>query len=155
MGARAVELSLFEHVADALRSLLSDEVGPWDYRAHRRGIKVWMSAGPPTREHYEAQLVPRRLVDGNDGTMLEIGFHAEHPSLADNQRALDALVAAESSWREQLGSSAEPAPFLGRPEDWRRLSETWPEPDLEDPELILSIAGRLTDYIEALEAFRT
>lgn len=148
-----MELSLFEHVADALRGLLPDELGPWGYRAHRRGIKVWFD-DRVSREHYEAQLVPRRLVDGQAGTALEIGFHAEQPSLEDNEAVLARLLAAEEAWRPGLGDEAEAGPFFGRPEDWRRLSEAWIEPDLDEADLVMSVAGRLTDYIEALEPIR-
>lgn len=58
---------------------------------------------------------------------------------------------AERSWRRALGREPEAGPFLGRPEDWRRLSETWIEPDLDEPDVVMSVASRLTDYIEALE----
>ena len=44
--------------------------------------------------------------------------------------------------------------FLGRAEDWRRLSETLIDPDLGDPELGMEIAARLTDYITTLEPLR-
>lgn len=148
-----MELSLFEHVADALRGLLSDEHGAWGYSAHRRGIKVWFGAAP-SREHYEAQLIPRRFVDGRDGSALEVGFHAEQKDVTTNDAAIAVLLAAESRWRRTLGAEAEAAPFFGRPEDWRRVSEAWLEPDLDDPDLVISIACRLTDYIDAFEPVR-
>jgi len=148
-----MELSRFELVADALRGLVPDELGVWKYRAHRRGIKVWFG-NHANREHYEAQLVPRRLVDGESGIALEIGFHAEQPRLEDNEAAVAHLLSSEKKWRRVLGKEAVAGPFLGRPEDWRRLSETWIEPDLEEPDLVMSVASRLTDYIEALEPVR-
>ncbi len=148
-----MELSLFEHVADALRGLLPDELGTWGYRAHRHGIKVWFDE-QASREHYEAQVVSRRLVDGEPGRALEIGFHAEQPSLAANEAVLARLVAAEERWRPVLGDEAAAGPFFGRPEDWRRLSEAWIEPDLDEPDIVMSVASRLTDYIEALEPLR-
>ncbi len=43
---------------------------------------------------------------------------------------------------------------LGRADHWRRISETWPDPDLDDPELGTELAMRLLDYIEALEPAR-
>ena len=46
-----------------------------------------------------------------------------------------------------------PEPVAG-PEDWRRVSETWIDPDLGDPELGMEIGARLTDYICALEPLR-
>ena len=45
-------------------------------------------------------------------------------------------------------------PFLGRRDDWRRLSELWADPDLSDPAMGFEIAGRLTDYLVALEPCR-
>ena len=43
---------------------------------------------------------------------------------------------------------------LGRAANWRRVSETWIDPDLGDPELAFEIAARLTDYISAIEPAR-
>ena len=40
--------------------------------------------------------------------------------------------------------------FLGRQDAWRRVSETWPDPDLGAPDLGFEIAARLVDYIAAL-----
>ena len=37
---------------------------------------------------------------------------------------------------------------------WQRLSETWADPDLGDPELPMEVAARLADYITALEPLR-
>jgi hypothetical protein len=37
---------------------------------------------------------------------------------------------------------------------WRRISETWSDPDLGDPELVFQLAGRLTEYVQALEPYR-
>ena len=42
-------------------------------------------------------------------------------------------------------------PFLGSRDDWRRISETWPDPDLGEEDLAFELAARLTDYITALE----
>ena len=41
--------------------------------------------------------------------------------------------------------------WLGRADRWRRVSETWPDPDLGDTELPFEVAARLTDYVIALE----
>ena len=40
--------------------------------------------------------------------------------------------------------------FLGN-DTWRRLSETWPDPDLEDPELSIEAGARLADYINSFQ----
>ena len=45
-------------------------------------------------------------------------------------------------------------PFLGRAKSWQRVSETWPDPDLGDPELAIEVAAQLADYISALEPAR-
>ena len=57
-------------------------------------------------------------------------------------------------WRKDLGQEAEAGIFLGRADHWRRISETWPDPNLDDPELGTEMAMRLLDYIEALEPAR-
>jgi hypothetical protein len=44
--------------------------------------------------------------------------------------------------------------FLGRP-GWQRVSETWADPDLSDPELCFEVADRLATYIAALEPLRS
>jgi hypothetical protein len=148
-----MELPLFEQVDDLVRALTPDELGLLHTRAHRRGIKVWFDTAKPGREHYEAQLLARRHVDGADGTALEIGFHAEHPDVDANQAAVDTLGGSEKRWRKILGADAEIGPFYGA-ENWRRVSEAWLEPDLEDPELSFEVASRLVDYLEALEPAR-
>ena len=84
---------------------------------------------------------------------MEIGFHAENRDEAENQSAIDNLLAAEKKWRKELGPEAEVAAFYGA-QDWRRISEAWIEPDLEDPELAFELASRLVDYLIALEPQR-
>jgi len=148
-----MELSVFEQVADAVHAMMPDDLGHWGYSAHRRGIKVWFG-DERNREHYEAQMIPRRLVDGSDGMAIEVGFHAEGRDMADNDAAVALLLQAEKKWRRALGDEAEAGPFLGRPEDWRRVSEAWLDVDLDDDELVMDIACRLTDYISALEPIR-
>ena len=146
----AVDVPLFEQVADAVRSLAPEELGVLQTRWHRRGIKVWFGPEKPPRQHYEAQVVPRRHVDGTDGMVIEVGFHAEHRELDRNEAVIAHLAGAEKKWRRRLGSEAELGVFLGAP-DWRRLSEVWFEPDLEDPELAFEMALRLVDYVSAIE----
>lgn len=148
-----MELSLFDQVADVVRSLTPAELGELRCQARRRGVKVWFDTTKAPREHYEAQLLSRRHVDGRHGMALEIGFHAEHHDTDRNAEALAAITRAESTWREILGDEAEAGTFFGA-ENWRRVSEAWLDPDLDDPELPIEIASRLVDYLEAIEAAR-
>ncbi len=53
-----------------------------------------------------------------------------------------------------MGDAAVVGPFLGRAKSWRRVSETWADPDLGDPELAIELAASLADYITALEPAR-
>jgi len=85
---------------------------------------------------------------------IEVGFHCENRDRAANDRELARLVAAEPTWRPMLGDEAVAGPFFGRPDDWRRLSETWADPDLGDPEIGMELGARLTDYLVALEPVR-
>jgi len=151
--ARAVELGLFEEVADVLRALTPDELGELRNRAHRRGIKVWFDDVKSPREHYEAQLLPRKYVDGRDGMALEIGFHSEHQDVGRNIAVIEHLEDKQKAWQRSLGPEAEIGPFFGA-DNWRRLSEAWIEPDLDDPELAFEVASRLVDYLVAIERAR-
>ena len=148
-----MQLSLFDQVDDLLHALVPDELGRLESRTHRRGVKVWFDTDGAPREHYEAQLLARRHVDGTEGMALEIGWHAEYRDPAENEAAFEALLGKENQWRKKLGTEAEAAPFYGA-DDWRRVSEAWIEPDLEDEELAFEIAGRLTDYMTSLEPHR-
>ena len=132
---------------DAFEGFASAVDGELHSSAHRRGLKVWYNDAK--REHYEAQLI--KLSGGEVG--LEIGFHTEYPKDDDNQAVLDRLVAAEATWREQLGGDAEAGMFLGA-DRWRRISEVWDAPDPDDPESTIEIAARLADYVLALEPLR-
>lgn len=142
-------------MAEALRTLVPSELGTLRLRARRYGVKVWFGPVTPTREHYEAQVIGARHVEGATALALEVGFHAEHPRTEDNEAVLARLGSAERRWRRVLGREAVAGPFLGRPDDWRRISETWPDPDLSDPDLPVELATRLTDYIIALEPLRS
>jgi len=148
-----VELPLFEEVADLVQTMVPAELGELRTRSHRRGIKVWFDSEKPGREHYEAQLLARRHVDGSDGMAVEIGFHSEHRDEARNDEVAAALAKAESRWRRELGAEAQLAPFLGAA-NWRRLSECWIEPDLDEPELAFELAARIVDYVSVLEPLR-
>jgi hypothetical protein len=149
-----VEESLFDDVGDILRGMAPAELGACRYRAHRYGIKVWFGPEKPIREHYEAQVIGAQEVEGASLLALEVGFHAEHPQAAENDRVIAHLLARERGWRRALGREAEVGAFLGRQDAWRRVSETWPDPDLGAPDLGLEIAVRLVDYVTALEPVR-
>jgi len=148
------ELQLFDEVAETLRALLPPEYDDVHLRSRRWGIKVWFGGAEPGREHYEAQVVGSRDVPEATVLAIEVGFHAEHRNPADNEAALARLTAQEKRWRKALGAEPVAGPFLGRAEDWRRVSETMLDPDLGDPELGMEVAARLTDYITALEPLR-
>ena len=146
--------SLFDEVADILRGLAEPGLGEWRCRARHYGIKVWFGPAAPIREHYEAQVIRPDDVKGAKVCALEVGFHSEYPKTGDNDAVLAHLVANERAWWRALGAEAEVAPFLGRADVWRRVSETWPDPDLDAPELALEVALRLVDYVTAIEPVR-
>jgi hypothetical protein len=146
-----MESSLFQDVGDALRGILPSELGTLQVRAHRYGIKVWFGTDRATKEHYEAQVVGAKDVPGARTLALEVGFHSEYPKAAANDAVIARLTAHEKQWRKEVGKEAEVAPFLGRADNWRRISETWLDPDLGEPGLAFEIASRLVDYITALE----
>jgi hypothetical protein len=147
-------VELFEEVCEALRGLVPPELGTFRHKTHRYGTKIWFGPEAPPKEHYEAQVVGVRDVPEAEVLAIEVGFHSEYPKDADNEVVLSELLAAESAWRPELGDEAVADVFLGRADNWRRISETWPDPDLEDPELGTELAMRLLDYIEALEPLR-
>jgi hypothetical protein len=149
-----MEQSLFDEVADALRGMVPEALGPVWHRAHRYGIKLWFGTETPSREHYEAQVISPDAVDDAKVLALEIGFHSEHPKLAENEQVIARLLTNERTWRKVVGKEAVVGPFLGRPDVWRRVSETWPDPDLGDVELPVELAARLVDYVTALEPAR-
>ena len=152
--AGPVEESLFDDVGDILLGVAPDALGPCRFRAHRYGIKVWFGPEKPIREHYEAQVIGAKEVEGASLLALEIGFHSEHPKEAENDAVIAHLLDHERSWRRALGAEAEVGPFLGRNDSWRRVSEAWPDPDLSAPDLGLEIALRLVDYVSVLEPVR-
>jgi hypothetical protein len=149
-----VELHPFDEAAEALRSLVPSDLGELRTRARRYGLKAWFGSADPPREHYEAQVIGPEAVEGAEVLGLELGFHAENRDPAANDETLARLLAREKSWRRVLGDDPVAGPFLGRPDDWRRVSETWPDPDLSDPDLPIELAARLTDFITALEPLR-
>jgi hypothetical protein len=149
-----VELQLFDEVGEVLRGLVPAELGELRTKHHRYGIKVWFGPAKPTREHYEAQVIGARHVAGAEVLALELGYHAEHRDPADNERALATLRAVEPRWRKVLGPDPVAGEFIDDRNGWQRVSETWADPDLGDPDLPFELATRLTDYITALEPLR-
>jgi hypothetical protein len=149
-----VELSIFEEAGEALRGLAPPDLGEYRHRAHRYGVKVWFGPSTPTREHYEAQVVGPDADRRARVLAIEVGFHAEHPKAEENDAVIAHLLASEKQWRRVVGKEAQVGDFLGRQDNWRRVSETWPDPDLDDGDLVIEIATRLTDYITALEPIR-
>ena len=152
--AFAVEIFLFDEVGEALRSLAPPELGEQHCRAHRYGVKVWFGPATPTREHYEAQVVGADADKQATMLAIEVGFHSEYPKAEENDAVIAHLLANEKRWRRAVGKEAQVGDFLGRADKWRRVSETWPDPDLGDGGLVIELATRLTDYITALEPVR-
>ena len=139
--------AFFVEVVEALIGFLPPEQSGFFSRVTGRNAKVWF--GAETREHYEAQLLRRDGV-----TVLEIGFHAEHPDAARSDAVLQRILAGERRWRRTLGREVETGSFLGRPSPWRRASETWADADLADPGTAVDAADRLAAYITAFEPLR-
>ncbi len=146
-------MELFEEVCEALRGLVPAELGEFRHKTHRYGTKIWFGPPDAPREHYEAQVVGAKHVAEAEFLAVEVGFHSEHRKDTENEQVLAALVAQEKAWRPMLGDEAVAGEFLGA-DNWRRISETWPDPSLDDPELGTELAMRLLDYIEALEPIR-
>jgi hypothetical protein len=149
-----VELSLFDEVGEALRGMAPAGLGAFHHRAHAYGVKVWFGPATPPREHYEAQVVGADADQRATLLAIEVGFHAEYPKATENDAVIAYLLANEKRWRRAVGKEAEVGDFLGRADRWRRVSETWPDPDLSDGGLVIELAARLTDYITALEPVR-
>lgn len=146
-----MEIGLFDEVGEAVRGMLPSNLGTVRFRAHRYGVKLWFDTDAPPKEHYEAQVIGAKHVPDATVLALEVGFHSEHPKLAENEATLARLARAERSWRKVVGADATAGPFIGRADTWRRVSETWPDPDLGEDELVMQIAIRLTEYMSALE----
>lgn len=145
-----MEPDLFALIAEVTRSLSNDGLGDMHSRAHKYGTKVWFDAERPPPSHFEAQVMGRRDIDGETGIAVEIGWHGEARSEQDNERTLQALMDRERQWRKPLGIEAEPGEFFNATR-WRRLSETWLEPDLSVQGVDLEIGSRLADYVNALQ----
>jgi hypothetical protein len=146
-----VELGLFDEIGEAVRGLMPPDLGVVRFKAHRYGVKLWFDTDAAPREHYEAQVVGAKHVPDATVLALEVGFHSEHSKVAENEAVLAQLLKRERTWRTILGADAVAGPFLGRADQWRRLSETWPDPDLSDDDLCMEVALRVTEYMTALE----
>lgn len=149
-----MDSQLFEEVGDARRGMLPPDLGELKLRVRRYGIKVWFDAIEPPREHYEAQVIGADAVEDATILAIEIGFHAEHSKAGDNTKVITHLLEQEKQWRRIVGRAAVVGPCLGQAKSWQRVSETWPDPDLGDPELAIELAAQLADYITALEPAR-
>jgi hypothetical protein len=151
------EPALFEDAAAVLPSMIPESLGVLRVDARRWGLKAWFGGGGGGRApsvHYEAQVVGARDVASGVAKKyaMEVGWHAEQSKAEENDALLALLVAGERSWRKVIGAEAECGAFLGRrARPWRRVSETWPDPDLDDPALGFEVAARLTDYVTGLE----
>jgi hypothetical protein len=141
-----MERTYFHQVQDVFESIALDVTGTLHSTAHGRGLKIWYDDA--TREHYETQLI---RVDGK--VVLEIGFHAEYPKVAENEAVLGRLLGDEQVWRRELGDEPEAGGFIGV-DRWRRISEVWDEPDPYDVDVAIEIAARLADYVSVLEPLR-
>jgi hypothetical protein len=146
-----MEMGLFDEIGDAVRGLMAPDLGIVRFRAHRYGVKLWFDSDVAPREHYEAQVIGAKEVPDAKVLAIEIGFHSEHSKAEDNEATLEKLLRRERAWRKVLGEDAVAGPFLGRADQWRRLSETWPDPDLSDEDLCMEVALRVTEYMGALE----
>jgi hypothetical protein len=146
-----VELGLFDEIGEAVRGLMPSDLGVVRFKAHRYGVKLWFDTDAAPREHYEAQVIGAKHVPDATVVALEVGFHSEHSKVVENEAVLGRLLERERVWRKILGRDAVAGPFLGRADQWRRLSETWPDPDLSDDDLCMEVALRVTEYMTALE----
>lgn len=149
-----MEEFLFDQVGEAMRTLVPAELGTIRLRPRRWALKLWFGPADPTREHYEAQILGAQHLPAGATIGIEIGFHAEHTDPADNDACIARLTRRGGGLRTALGRQAEVGGFIGRPDQWRRVSEVWVDPDLGDPELPWEIATRLTDYVLTVEPLR-
>ncbi|MFG2089470.1 MULTISPECIES: hypothetical protein [unclassified Spirillospora] len=145
--------ALFEQVGEIIRGSTPPALGTPHVHVRHNGVKAWFGDPAPQREHYEAQIIPAGIAPGTRTHAIEIGFHAEHRDEPDNEAALSRLLATEPAWRAELGDDPLTGVFLGRG-TWRRVSETWPDPDLTESDIPFDIGVRLVDYIRALEPHR-
>lgn len=105
-----------------------------------------LKVGPTSshREHFEVQ-----LFKGRKGMAIEIGFHAEHKAVADNEAALAAVLKHEKVWRKALGADPVAGPFAQGAKNWRRVSEVWDGMSF-DGGVAVDAGERLVTYLTAL-----
>lgn len=144
-------VELFEVVGEALRGMVPPDLGALQLRHHRYGIKIWFGPAKPTRVHYEAQVIGPKHVAEAEILAIEVGLHAEHRQAEENDAALALVAASERRWRNPLGTDPVIGAFLGGSEDWRRISETWADPDLGDEDLAMELVIRLLYYMMVFE----
>lgn len=146
--------AFFRQAEDALIGFLPPELRDFGSYTTARTLKIWYGDGDARREHFEIQSISRSGLRAaerpEEPPVLEVGFHTEHKDAARNDAVLDALAAEEGSWRAELGDAPEAGDFLGRQTSWRRLSELWTGPSVEEPEAAIEAAERLADYIRVL-----
>lgn len=145
---------MFDEAAAIVPALIPiEELGDVRVQPRTWGMKVWFGPARPPKQHYEAQVLGADADRSGTSKYLciEVGFHTEVPKEDENDALLERIVAARRTWSTILGEEAEAGDFLGGSPKWRRFSETWPDPDLSDPELPFEIAARLTDYVLAVE----
>jgi hypothetical protein len=148
-----VSRTFFTDVAEALPGFLPRPLRSPTIRAGAGGLKVWYGSW---HEHFECQRISRAVLRaaGVDATTaLEVGFHAEHPRVEDNEVVVALIGAEEKAWRRALGREPELGPFVGRREQrdrWRRLTELWTDGDLDGEAAAFEAAERLGGYIRAI-----
>jgi hypothetical protein len=140
-----VSRDFYTEAADALTGFLPRALRDAHRLVTGRNLKVWFDE---PREHYEIQTIVSRRVP-----KLEIGFHAEHRTVEQNDATLERLLGRERSWRKAL-AEADAGPFLGTSRPWRRISEVWDETPPDEPGAAVEAAERLAAYIKAFEPLR-
>ena len=80
-----------------------------------------------------------------------MGFHPEPRDPQENPAAPALLGAKGRQGRRARGPDAVAVAFIDDRHGWKRLSETWADPDLSDPDIAFELAARLTDYITTIE----
>ena len=146
--------TFFTTVSDALWGFLPPALQGFQQRAAGHNLKVWYGS---LHEHYEVQRIGRAVLKqagATGATGLEVGFHAEHPGVADNDGTLARIAAKEKTWRRALGREPVATAFLGpkhMAERWRRVSEVWVDIDLKEDGAAIEAAERLATYIRSFE----
>lgn len=147
--------TFFADVADALWGFLPRPLQGFQRQVGAHNLKIWYRS---THEHYEVQRISRAILRASGeragASALEVGFHAEHPKVADNEATIAVVTAKETTWRRGLGREPVAGGFLGRPEirdRWRRVSEVWVDVSTDEDGAAIEAAERLGAYIRTLE----